>query len=103
LTLYFNSVKLLQEKDGLETIYAAGASKSGKIKLSLVRGSELKKIRAKMDKDVESVVAVNVTKKIFSDSNGKLYIGFDKEGFINEALLNNVILFGDIKGKKVKS
>lgn len=103
LTLFFNISHIVHDTQGLKTIHAVGATKSGEIKLSRIDGSEFDRIRSKMNADVQTLIAVNVTKRIFSDDNGKLYIGFDKDGVLLEALLNNVTFFGDIKGEKISN
>jgi hypothetical protein len=100
LTLAFNSKKILKDFNGVKTILAAGGPKNGKIQISSVSDGELKKISSNMNKEIKRVIAIKVTEDIFSDDNGKLYIGFDQNDIMIEALMKNVFLFGNIKGKK---
>lgn len=89
LSLFFNLkyfISNLPQKNQ-KTYYAIGANKeNGKVDINILEKQKLK---------------VFINQKIFSSPKGELYISLDKNGLCDEALLKDVLLFGDIKAKSI--
>lgn len=44
---------------------------------------------------------IGVDKELFEDENGVLYVNMDPDGFPREAMMENLVMFGDVRGSRV--
>lgn len=100
LSLFFNlKNKIPNFENGKDyELKAVGANKTkGKINVLLPnnRIKELKKPNSKH-------LVAYINQKIFGSKRGELFLSLNKEGFCNQAILKDVLLFGDIVGNMTK-
>ncbi|MRJ02908.1 MAG: DUF3108 domain-containing protein [Epsilonproteobacteria bacterium] len=102
LTLYFNLRKELPSLDGSQRFYAVGGDrKSGAVDIIIPEGEELKRLKKLLKVDGLYLIVV-IHQKIFASKEGRLYVVLDEDGIAKRALLKDVIMFGDIRGKLVR-
>jgi len=102
-TLYFNLKNIVnRDKFLYETVKTAGAEKDdGNVEVFKISNQELKEIEQLFDKLEDRVIKVVINQKIFASDKGELYLNLDKNYICKEAILKDVVLFGDIKAKLV--
>lgn len=102
LSLFFN-VKQYMKLQQNQVLYAIGANKNnGRIDVVFPKGREIEKLKQELEIDEGVFVKVILNDKIFSSANGELLISLDEEGLCEKAILEDVLLFGDIVGKRVR-
>ena len=103
LSLYFNLGALLKDDDSKKyEFFAVGSKeKNGKIDVSMPEGDELQKMKKDMKQDTGTFLKVRVNQKIFTSENGDMLINMAKDGTCNKAVLQNVLIFGDVVAKKI--
>lgn len=100
LSLFFNSSLFLKERKD-HIAYAIGANKDdGKVEILFPQDGDLKKARKLLRSDGDLVIKVVLNEKIFSSSRDELLISLDEDGISSRAILEDVLLFGDIVGTK---
>jgi len=104
LSLFFNfkkifpSLKIEQHR----ILHAVGANKdTGKIDLFPLKKDEFKRLMGGSLSGL-NFMKVILSDKIFASKKGELYLGLDKKGFCEKAVLKDVILFGDIRGELIE-
>ena len=101
LSLFFNIKKVVSDfsKGNSYKLKAIGANKTdGKLNISIPEGKKYKMLEESLGKNnIKFIVTIN--QDIFSSTNGELLISLNKEGFCNNAILKDVLLFGDIRGE----
>ena len=105
LTLYFNLDGIIKDKHrpDLYHLKAVGAEKQkGKVSLTIPHKEELGTYYEELGSDSAWYATVIIHQKIFSSREGRLLLSVAKDGIADQALLKDVILFGDIKGIRVK-
>jgi len=105
LTLYFNLDALVKNKTQASTYHleAVGAEKQkGKVTLMIPHENEVSWYHEELGKDSAWYATAVIHQKIFSSKEGRLLLGVDKDGITNQAVLKDVIFFGDIRGVRVK-
>ena len=105
LTLYFNLDAAIKEKHktGTYLFKAVGAEKQkGKVTVIVPGKNDLPKYMKELGDDSDWYATAIIHQKIFSSEEGRLLLGVDKDGITNQAVLKDVIFFGDIKGVRVK-
>ena len=104
LSLFFNFKKLFPalELKKQHILHAVGAQKNtGKIELLPLDKKEFSKLMDIKSKNLKFLKVI-LRDKIFGSKKGELYLALDKNGFCEEAVLKDVILFGDIRGKLIE-
>jgi len=109
LTLYFNLDSKVKDKTKAHTYIfkTVGAEKQqGKISLEIPKKKHLKKYKKLLgadtfEKDVWYATAI-IHQKVFSSKEGRLMLAIDKDGITNQAVLKDVIFFGDIRAVRIK-
>lgn len=102
LSLFFNLKHHIQDfsKEYKKSILTVGAGKSrnGRVDIEIPNKSNKKDLieTLKQEKDI---LIVKIYKDIFTSQKGELYISLNDEGLCNQAVLKDVVLFGDIIGK----
>jgi hypothetical protein len=102
LSLFFN-LKHYTKGQKSYTFYAIGGNKKdGRIDAMYPKNEELSQIKKSLEMDEGSFLKVVLNDRIFASRNGELLINLDAEGLCEKAVLEDVLLFGDIVGKRVK-
>ena len=98
LSLFFNFKKMLPslEVTSDSTFYAVGANKTdGRIDIKPLH------VKDEFDWKKGHLMRVIVNDKIFASKKGELLINLRDDGLCQEAILKDVLLFGDIKGEMI--
>lgn len=104
LSLFFNIRTLLCDiPEGKEKIsHAAGVrNDKGEIVITNPAGKKRNELAALMPKNDNRFVTVVVDQDIFKSDRGELYMSLDEDFLAHEAMLKDVLLFGDIHGYRV--
>jgi len=104
LSLFFNTQKILPTlKDGESKQLSAIGSKTPNCAIDIEVPSLKKRklLQAAMSDDVGQLLTIILHQDIFQSEKGELHVIFDEDGFAKNVLLKDVILFGDIRGKRV--
>lgn len=102
LSLFFNVKQYMKLRQN-QVLYAIGANKNdGRIDVVFPKGKELERVAKELEMENGVFVKVILNDKIFSSANGELLINLDKDGLCEKAILEDVLLFGDIVGKRVR-
>lgn len=104
LSLFFNVRGYLADiprgKD--EVRYSAGAGNDeGKIRITNPAGEKRRELASLMPDNEDRLVTVVIDQDIFESDKGELYINLDADYLAIEAMLKDVLLFGDIRAKRV--
>ncbi len=86
-----------------QVLYAIGANKNnGRIDVVFPKGEEIEKLKKELEIEEGIFVKVVLNDRIFSSANGELLINLDQDGLCEKAILEDVLLFGDIVGKRIR-
>lgn len=102
LSLFFN---LKYYSKGRQNTYfnAIGGNKTdGRIDVVFPQKEQLAAVKKELDMEEGEFLKVILNDRIFSSANGELLINLDGEGLCEKAVLEDVLLFGDIVGKRVR-
>ncbi|WP_428024675.1 DUF3108 domain-containing protein [Arcobacter sp.] len=103
LSLFFNITQVVPsfEKGNNYTFKAIGANKeNGKLDIIIPKNEAYKELEKSLNTKNKKFI-VSVHQKIFSSSNGELFISLNQEGFCDKAVLKDVLIFGDITGEMI--
>ncbi|MFA6188116.1 MAG: DUF3108 domain-containing protein [Sulfuricurvum sp.] len=101
LSLFFNLKNYSKQQN--YTFYAIGGNKKdGRIDAVYPKNEELSEIKKALEMEEGTFLKVILNDRIFASRNGELLINLDSEGLCEKAVLEDVLLFGDIVGKRVK-
>jgi hypothetical protein len=104
LSLFFNTQKILPTlKYGEAKQLAAIGSKSPNCEIDIeVPAEELRnELQAIMADTSGNLITIILHQDIFQSERGELHVNFDHDGFAKDVVLKDVIMFGDIRGKRV--
>lgn len=104
LSLFFNITQVIPsfEKGNSYAFKAIGANKdNGKLDIIIPKNEAYKELQEALNTKNKKFI-VSIHQKIFSSSNGELFISLNKEGFCDKAVLKDVLIFGDITGEMIK-
>ncbi len=104
LSLYFNVAKIIGDctKPFAEDLKAVGAEKrTGRVRVETVTGSARDDLKRSLGESA-CYLKVTVYQKLFGSKGGELYLSLDDDFVVRRALLKDVIMFGDIRGKLVQ-
>ena len=105
LTLYFNLERVLPQKHKPGTYHftAVGAEKQkGRVTVILPTKTEEKEYISKLGTGAEWYATAIIHQKIFTSKEGHLQLAVGKDGIVNKALLEDLILFGDITATRTE-
>jgi len=105
LTLYFNLDSAIKEKRKPRTYLfkAVGAEKQkGKVTVIIPKKNDLPQYLESLGDDSAWYATAIIHQQIFSSQEGRLLLGVAADGITDQAVLKDVIFFGDIKGVRVK-
>ncbi|MFY9142364.1 DUF3108 domain-containing protein [Sulfuricurvum sp.] len=102
LTLFFNLNTYTQSRQD-QIFYAIGGSgKDGRINVVFPKNEVLQGMKKTLEMNEGDFLKVILNDRIFASSNGELLINLGKDGLCDKAVLADVLLFGDIIGKRVR-
>jgi len=104
LSLFFNTQKIFPTlNDGDSKTLAAIGSKSPncEIDIEVPTKETRQKLQAVMTESEGRILTIVLHQNIFQSERGELHVIFDEDGFAEDVLLKDVILFGDIRGKRI--
>ena len=104
LSLFFNITQVIPnfEKGNSYAFKTIGANKdNGKLDIIIPKNEAYKELQEALNTKNKKFI-VSIHQKIFSSSNGELFISLNKEGFCDKAVLKDVLIFGDITGEMIK-
>jgi len=105
LTIYFNLDTKIKDKSKAHTytFKTVGAEKQqGKISIEIPNTRVLKAYKKILGKNASWYATAIIHQKIFSSKEGRLMLAIDKDGISNQAVLKDVIFFGDIRALRIK-
>lgn len=105
LTLYFNLPKLItaKSKPGTYSFNAVGAERQkGKVEIYLPKSDQLKKYTETLGKGEYRYLTAIIYQKIFSSNKGELMLAIGKDGITQNAVLKDLLLFGDLTAERIK-
>lgn len=104
LSLFFNTQKILPTlKYGESKKLAAIGSKSPNCEIDIeVPDEELRdELQLIMADTSGNLITIILHQDIFQSERGELHVNFDNDGFAKDVVLKDVIMFGDIRGKRI--
>jgi len=104
LTLYFNLDYSVKEKHKHKkyVFKAVGAEKQqGKVTVQIPKKKDLPTYYETLGNNSAWYATAIIHQKIFSSQEVRLLLGVAKDGIVNQAVLKDVIFFGDIQGVRV--
>ncbi|HZF70819.1 DUF3108 domain-containing protein [Sulfuricurvum sp.] len=102
LTLFFNIGLYTQARQDKVLHAIGGSGKDGRIDVVFPNPKALKEMQKEMDTEDGDFMKVVLNDRIFSSANGELLINLSRDGLCNKAVLEDVLLFGDIVGVRVR-
>lgn len=106
LSLFFNirTILLAIPEGAKKAEHAAGArNDKGEILITNPSGNKRKELATLMPENENRLLTVIVDQDIFKSGKGELYLSLDKDHLAIEAMLKDVLLFGDIRGKRAST
>ncbi len=104
LSLFFNVKTLMKNMErGTHVVKTAAGAKGdkGEILITNPGGEKRQELADLMKDNKDRFVTVVVNQDIFESDKGELYINLDEDFLAKEAMLKDVLMFGDIRGKRV--
>jgi hypothetical protein len=101
LSLFFNFKQIAQNLSENLFLKAVGANKKDG-RINIQRLSENKKIQKEFSWPKGEYFKVIIYDKIFASKQGELFVNLNKKGIAQNAILKDVILFGDIRGDLIE-
>jgi hypothetical protein len=102
LSLFFNFKTQLKLKQDRSFYAIGGNTKDGKIDVVFPKNDTLSEMKDTLEMDQGDFLKVILNDRIFSSANGELLINIGSDGLCDKAILQDVLLFGDIVGKRVQ-
>jgi hypothetical protein len=103
LSLYFNTPMIIGDcsKPFHQFLKAVGAEKkTGRVKIETLVGEAKQKIKPLLG-GASCYLKVTVYQKLFGSKGGELYLALRPDNVVQKAVLKDVIMFGDIRGKLI--
>ncbi|MBN2767894.1 MAG: DUF3108 domain-containing protein [Campylobacterales bacterium] len=105
LSLYFNLGNLIKDKTLAKEYQfkTVGAEKQkGRVTVIVPPKDEIPKYKKMLLKGDYWYISVIIYQKIFTSKQGELLIAIDDEGMAQKAILKDLLLFGDLRGERIK-
>jgi hypothetical protein len=102
LSLFFNFKTHLKLKQDHSFYAIGGNTKDGKIDVAFPKNDSLSEMKDTLEMDQGDFLKVILNDRIFSSANGELLINIGSDGLCDKAILQDVLFFGDIVGKRVQ-
>lgn len=101
LSFFFNFKQIARSFSKRVLLKAVGANKKDG-RIDIQRISEKEKIQKKFSWKQGEYFKVIIHDKIFASKQGELFVNINKKGIAQNAVLKDVILFGDIRGDLIE-
>jgi len=102
LTLFFNLKHILgknfETKEEIKLIAIGTSDKNGKIDVRSILNKEHQEVSKLLDAS-NHILAVVLNQRIFASQKGEMFLNINDDGICTSALLKDVVMFGDIRGK----
>ncbi|MCI4406976.1 MAG: DUF3108 domain-containing protein [Sulfuricurvum sp.] len=102
LTLFFNFKHYLKERQDRAFYVIGGNRKDGRINVAFPKDEALAEMKQTLGMESGEFLKVVLNDRIFSSAQGELLINLDSEGLAQKAILEDVLFFGDIVGKRIR-
>lgn len=102
LTLFFNFKHYLKERHDRAFYVIGGNRKDGRINVAFPKDEALVEMKQTLETESGEFLKVVLNDRIFSSAQGELLINLDSEGLAEKAILEDVLFFGDIVGKRIR-
>lgn len=102
LTLFFNVKNYLKTKKDRSFYAIGGNKKDGHVNVIFPQGEALNEVKEELEMQEGNFLKVILNDRIFASANGELLINLGDDGLCEKAVLENVLFFGDIVGKRVR-
>lgn len=102
LTLFFNIDTYLKSRQDRVLHAIGGSGKDGRIDVVFPSSTVLKEMKKELDMEDGVFLKVVLNDRIFSSANGELLINLGSDGLCDKAVLEDVLLFGDVVGVRVR-
>lgn len=102
LSLFFNIDQYAKKRENV-FFTAVGANKEdGRVDIVFPKKGQLDEMKKTLALQDGEFVKVILNDRIFSSEKGELLLNLDTEGLCEKAILEDVLLFGDVVGKRVR-
>lgn len=102
LSLFFNLKNYTVKRQNTYFNAIGGNKEDGRIDTVFPKSAELTRMKKMLETDEGDFLKVVLNDRIFASEKGELLINLDKEGLCEKAILEDVLLFGDIVGKRIR-
>lgn len=102
LTLFFNIGTYTQSRQDRVFYAIGGNGKDGRIDVVYPKSKVLQEMKKELEMEDGDFLKVILNDRIFSSANGELLINLGSDGLCDKAVLEDVLLFGDIVGVRVR-
>ncbi len=102
LTLFFNIDTYMKTRQDRVLHAIGGSGKDGRIDVVFPNSKELREMKNELDMEEGEFLKVVLNDRIFSSANGELLINLGSDGLCDKAVLEDVLLFGDVVGVRVR-
>ena len=102
LSLFFNLKNYTVKRQNTYFNVIGGNKEDGRIDTVFPKAAELARMKKILETDEGDFLKVVLNDRIFSSEKGELLINLDREGLCEKAILEDVLLFGDIVGKRIR-
>lgn len=102
LTLFFNFKHYMQSRQNRSLQAIGGNKQDGRIDVVFPQNDDLEAIKRKLETTKGDFLTVILNDRIFASAKGELLINLGRDGLCDKAILEDVLFFGDIVGKRVK-
>lgn len=102
LTLFFNFRHYLQSRQNRSFQAIGGNKKDGRIDVVFPGSEETAQMKRKLQTHKGEFVKVILNDRIFSSARGELLINLGADDLCERAILEDVLLFGDVVGTRVR-
>lgn len=102
LTLFFNFKHYMQSRQNRSLQAIGGNKQDGRIDVVFPQNDDLEAIKRKLETTKGDFLTVILNDRIFASAKGELLINLGRDGLCDKAILEDVLLFGDVVGKRVK-
>ncbi len=103
-SLYFNIMDTIGDctRPFDRYLHAVGAEKkTGRVRVETISNEEQKKHIEKLLGGAHCYLKVTIFQKLFGSKGGQLYLALRKDGVATKAVLKDVVMFGDVRGRLV--
>lgn len=102
LSLFFNFKQRIRPGQNQSFQAIGGNNKDGRIDVVSPKDKALHIMMSKLEKEEGDFLRVVLNDRIFSSAKGELLINLGSDGLCEKAVLEDVLLFGDIVGKRIR-